>query len=123
MNIHQSGEDYLETIYILDMRTHYVRSVDIAAHMGYTKPSVSRAMSILKTRGYITMADDGQINLTKAGLAKAREIFSKHQIIRDFLEKTLGVNKITAENDACRIEHVISEETYLRLKEFIENTK
>lgn len=123
MNIHQSGEDYLETIYILDLRTQHVRSVDIAAHMGYTKPSVSRAMSILKTRGYITMADDGQISLTKAGLAMAKEIYSKHQIIRDFLEKTLGVNKITAENDACRIEHVISEETYLRLKEFIENTK
>jgi DtxR family Mn-dependent transcriptional regulator len=122
-HLHKSGEDYLETIFLLDERTKYVRSIDIANELGYTKPSISRAMSILKKDGYIVMAEDGQIKLTKSGLSIAKEIYERHTVLKNFLESVLGVNRITAENDACNIEHVISEETYLRLKEYVENHK
>lgn len=121
MPIQQSGEDYLETIYLLHQKTGYVRSIDVANELGYAKPSISRAMSILRTDGYITVSDDGQIKLTKSGEEKASAVYGRHQLIRNFLEKILGVNKVTAENDACKIEHVISEESYLRLMEFTEN--
>lgn len=120
-NIYESGEDYLETILILDERTKYVRSVDIAAELGYSKPSVSRAMGILKENGYITVEPDGQIKLTKAGLKKAGEVYDRHRLINRFFTEILGVNQVTAEEDACKVEHVISEETYQRLKAFVEN--
>lgn len=120
MDIQRSGEDYLETIYILHQRTGYVRSIDIATEMGYSKPSVSKGMSILRELGYINMMNDGQIKLTKAGLKRAQEVYSRHQTIREFLIQKLGVNPTTAENDACKVEHVISEETYLRLRDFME---
>lgn len=119
MDIQRSGEDYLETIYILQQRTGYVRSIDIANEMGYSKPSVSKGMSILRELGYITMAHDGQIKLTKNGLKRAQEVYARHLIIREFFIKKLGVNATTAEIDACKVEHVISEETYLRLREFM----
>ena len=119
-NIYESGEDYLETILILDERTKYVRSVDIAAELGYSKPSVSRAVSILKANGYITVEADGQIKLTKSGLKKAGEVYSRHRLIKQFFAEILGVNQVTAEEDACKVEHVISEETYQRLKAFVE---
>lgn len=119
MDIQRSGEDYLETIYILQNRTGYVRSIDIATEMGYSKPSVSKGMSILKELGYITMAADGQIKLTKNGLKRARQVYDRHLVIREFFIKKLGVNPTTAELDACRVEHVISEETYLRLRYFM----
>ncbi len=120
-NIYESGEDYLETILILDERTKYVRSVDIAAELGYSKPSVSRAMGILKENGYITVEPDGQIKLTKSGLKKAGEVYDRHRLINRFFTEILGVNQVTAEEDACKVEHVISEETYQRLKAFVEN--
>lgn len=119
MDIQRSGEDYLETIFILQQRTGYVRSIDIANEMGYSKPSVSKGMSILRELGYITMAQDGQIKLTKAGSKRAQEVYARHLLIRDFFIKKLGVNATTAEIDACKVEHVISEETYLRLREFM----
>lgn len=119
-NIYESGEDYLETILILDERTKYVRSVDIAAELGYSKPSVSRAVSILKANGYITVEADGQIKLTKSGLKKAGEVYDRHRLIKQFFAEILGVNQVTAEEDACKVEHVISEETYQRLKAFME---
>ena len=122
MDIQRSGEDYLETIYILHQRTGYVRSIDIATEMGYSKPSVSKGMSILRELGYITMMNDGQIKLTKVGLKRAQEVYSRHMLIRDFLIQKLGVNPTTAENDACKVEHVISEETYLRLRDFMSAT-
>ena len=122
MDIQRSGEDYLETIYVLHQRTGYVRSIDIATEMGYSKPSVSKGMSILRELGYITMMNDGQIKLTKTGLKRAQEVYSRHQTIREFLINTLGVNPTTAENDACKVEHVISEETYLRLRDYMENS-
>ena len=120
MEIHESAEDYLETILILKERIGQVRSIDIATEMGYSKPSVSKGMSILRELGYITMMNDGQIKLTKAGLKRAQEVYSRHQTIREFLIQKLGVNPTTAENDACKVEHVISEETYLRLRDFME---
>ena len=119
MDIQRSGEDYLETIYVLHQRTGHVRSIDIATEMGYSKPSVSKGMSILRELGYITMMNDGQIKLTKSGLKRAQEVYSRHMLIRDFFIQKLGVNPTTAERDACRVEHVISEETYLRLRDFM----
>ena len=119
MDIQRSGEDYLETIFILQNRTGYVRSIDIATEMGYSKPSVSKGMSILKELGYITMARDGQIKLTKSGQKRAEQVYDRHLLIREFFIKKLGVNPTTAEIDACKVEHVISEETYLRLRYFM----
>ena len=119
MDIQRSGEDYLETIYILHNRTGYVRSIDIATELGYSKPSVSKGMSILKELGYITVAPDGQIKPTKSGLKRAEQVYDRHVLIRDFFIKKLGVNPTTAEIDACKVEHVISEETYLRLRYFM----
>ena len=119
MTIQRSGEDYLETIYILQQRTGHVRSIDIATEMNYSKPSVSKGMSILRELGYITMEADGQIKLTESGEKRAKEVYSRHLVIREFFIRKLGVNTATAEIDACKVEHVISEETYLRLKDFM----
>ena len=119
MTIQRSGEDYLETIYILQQRTGHVRSIDIATEMNYSKPSVSKGMSILRELGYITMEPDGQIKLTESGEKRAKEVYSRHLVIREFFIRKLGVNTATAEIDACKVEHVISEETYLRLKDFM----
>lgn len=119
MPLHQSGEDYLETIYLLDKKTKYVRSIDIATELGYSKPSISRAMKILSNNGYIEMKPDGQIVLTEQGLAKAQAVYERHLILTEFLEKVLGVTRENAENDACKIEHYISDESYVKLKDFI----
>lgn len=119
MSLHESGEDYLETIYLLHQKTACVRSVDIANELGYTKASISRAMRILREEGLITVADDGDVRLTKTGLKKAIEVYERHTLITDFFAQFLGVNAVTAEKDACKIEHVISEETYLRLRAYM----
>ena len=117
--LHESGEDYLETIYLLSKKKAFIRSIDIATELNYSKASISRAMKLLREEGMITMADDGQIKLTKNGFQKATDIYSRHTLITDFFEKELGVNPVTAEKDACRIEHVISEETFLRLRSYM----
>ncbi len=119
MSLHESGEDYLETIYLLTKKNAFVRSVDIANELGYTKASVSRAMRILREEGLVTIAEDGNVKLTKAGSRKAMEVYDRHTLITDFFTQCLGVNEITAEKDACKIEHVISEETYLRLRAYM----
>lgn len=119
MGIQRSGEDYLETIYILHKRTGYVRSIDIATEMNFSKPSVSNGMSILRELGYIITEPDGQIKLTESGEKRAKEVYSRHLVIREFFINKLGVTPDTAETDACKVEHVISEETYLKLKEFM----
>ena len=119
MPLHESGEDYLETIYLLSEKSPVVRSVDVANELGYTKASVSRAMRILREEGLVTMAADGQIKLTKAGRARAVSVYERHTLITDFFAQQLGVNPVTAEKDACKIEHVISEETYLRLRAYM----
>ena len=119
MSLHESGEDYLETIYLLTSRMPFVRSVDIANELGYTKASVSRAMRILREEGFVTVAEDGEVKLTKNGRRRAISVYERHTLITDFFNEYLGVNPVTAEKDACRIEHVISEETYLRLRAFM----
>ncbi len=119
MPVHESGEDYLETIYLLSKHNPFVRSVDIANELGYSKASISRAMRILREEGLVTIAEDGQVKLTKTGLKKAMEVYDRHTLITDFFMQVLGVNEVTAEKDACKIEHVISEETYLRLRAFM----
>jgi Mn-dependent DtxR family transcriptional regulator len=119
MALHESGEDYLETIYLLSQNNPFVRSVDVANELGFTKASVSRAMKILRSEGMITVAEDGGLKLTKAGLQHAKGVYERHTLITAFFTNCLGVNPVTAEKDACKIEHVISEETHLRLKNFM----
>lgn len=119
MKLHESGEDYLETILLLQQRKGSVRSVDIANELNYSKPSISRAMGILKDAGYITMESSGKIELTDSGRIKADQVYERHLLITRFL-MLLGVSKDVAETDACRIEHIISDETFDKLKGYIE---
>ena len=120
MGILESGENYLETILILQNRHGFVRSVDIASHLGYSKPSVSRAVSILKKNGYISVAANGNIELTDKGIKKAEQIFERHEVITEFLSSILDVESDTAETDACRIEHVVSSDVIAAMKKMIE---
>lgn len=122
MALQESGEMYLETIYVLTKKSNFVRSIDIVEHMGYSKPSVSRAVGLLKNGGYITVNHDGYISLTEIGLDTAKKIFERHTVISTLLQK-LGVKGETAAEDACRIEHVISDETFLAIKSYIAKEK
>ena len=124
MGIHESGENYLETILILQNKLGFVRSIDIANELDYTKPSISRAVSILKQAEYITVDEkSGQIILTEKGMQKANEIYDRHKIITRYLNFSLGVSKETADQDACRIEHIISQETFDKMKDFVDRNK
>lgn len=117
-DMRESGENYLETIYILKLKKSEVRSVDVANELNYSKPSVSRAMGILKRGGYITIDDGtGLIEFTQEGLEKAKAIYHRHSVITEFLFSQLGVSREIAEMDACRIEHIISEETFEKMAE------
>lgn len=120
MPMHESGENYLETILILENKNGSVRSIDIANELDYSKPSISRAMGILRKSGFITMEDSGRILLTSKGRAKASEIYERHLLLTRYLVLTLSVDQETAANDACRIEHVISAETFAKVKEYVE---
>lgn len=122
MKIQESGENYLEMIYVLSNETGYVRSVDIAHALSFSKPSVSRAMSILKKAGHIKMDSEGQIELTSSGRRIAESIYNRHQLLTDYLI-ALGVDHDTAAADACRMEHVISQETFEKIKKHIEQIK
>lgn len=117
--LYQSGEDYLETILLLQKEKGDVRSIDIAVKLGFSKPSISRAMSNLKKDGYIEMDPKGIIKFTDKGLATANKIYTRHNVITEFLVKTLGIDYVSAEEDACKIEHVICHETFLKMQEFI----
>ena len=117
MKIQESGENYLETILILKNRNGYVRSVDIANELSFTKASVSRAMSILRKAGLIVMEKSGNIVLTESGFARASAVYERHTVLSDFFRKVLGVDPETAVQDACRIEHVISQESFDKIKE------
>lgn len=118
MKIQQSAEDYLETMLVLYEKHGYIRSIDIARHLGVTKPSVSYAAKRLKESGYINMEPNGPITLTPAGLKIARRIYERHKALTTFLVK-LGVSAEQAEEDACKIEHVISHETYVAICNFV----
>ena len=118
MELHESGEMYLETILILKNRFGYVRSIDIANEMNVSKPSVSRAVGLLKDNGYITFDPNGMILLTESGSAVAEKIYERHQILTQFLT-SIGVNEDTAAHDACKIEHVISAESFDAIKKHV----
>ena len=120
MSLLESGENYLETILILKQRNGNVRSIDIATEMNFTKASVSRAMSILKRDNYITMEADGRINLTEAGMRKAASVLDRHVTLTRFINEYLQVPKEIAEKDACRIEHIISPETFNGIKNLLD---
>lgn len=122
MKLHESPEDYLETILILSEENESVRSVDIAAHLGFSKPSVSVAMKKLKESGYISMDRYGKVVLTDLGREIASHVYEKHQVISGWLI-SIGVSTETALNDACRIEHVLSEESFEKIKELYDNSK
>ena len=116
MHIQESGEMYLETIHVLLKKNGHVRSIDISEHMGYSKPSVSRAMGLLKEGGYITVDKDGSIALTASGLEVAEKIYERHTILSNLLV-ALGVSPETAAEDACKIEHAISDESFEAIKQ------
>ena len=116
MAIQESGEMYLETILILSKTKNVVRSIDVADFMDYSKPSVSRAMGLLKNDGYIEIDENGYIALTNKGKTTASTIYERHLVISDFLEN-IGVDAETASKDACRIEHYISDTTFKAIKE------
>lgn len=115
MALHESGEMYLETILVLKGRFGYVRSIDIANEMNVSKPSVSRAVGLLKDSGYITIDREGMIELTQSGQEVADKIYERHRILTSFLV-SIGVSPDTASKDACKIEHIISDETFEVLK-------
>lgn len=115
MSIQESGEMYIETIYVLTRTNDRVRSIDVCDRMGYSKPSVSRAIGILKKNGYITVDASGYITLTKEGEQVAERIYERHTIITQFLVD-LGVSAETAATDACKMEHTISDESFAAIK-------
>ena len=119
MALQESGEMYLETILILSRKNAQVRSVDISEYMGYSKPSVSRAVGLLKQDGFITVEKDGFIHLTEKGLSTAEKILDRHTILTQMLIR-LGVSRETASKDACRIEHVVSDETFQAIRDYIQ---
>lgn len=120
MEIHESGEMYLETILILQKQNDAVRSIDVAKKLDFSKPSVSRAISILKDAGYITVEHGGVIEFTASGKALAEKTYERHVILTKYL-KSIGVSDKTAETDACRIEHIISKETFDKIKKNVDN--
>ncbi|MEF2884290.1 MAG: metal-dependent transcriptional regulator [Ruminococcus sp.] len=118
MVLKESGEMYLETIYVLRKDKGFVRAIDVGAELGYSKPSVSRAMGILRDGGYITVAQDGGITLTEAGLEVAERTYERHTVLSELFMR-LGVDRENAVNDACKIEHVISSTTFAALKKHL----
>ena len=119
MAIYESGEMYLETIHVLLKKNSNVRSVDVAEHMGYSKPSISRAMGLLKNGGFIKIEKDGRITRTQAGIAVAEKIYERHTLLTQLLV-TLGVSPETAAEDACKLEHAISDESFEAIKVHVE---
>lgn len=119
MSIYESGQMYLETIYILSLSKNYIRAIDVGEHLGYSKPSVSRAMSILKKNGYVTVDTDGAISLTESGMEIAKTMYMRHTVLTKMLVQ-LGVDEETATEDACRMEHVISEQSFAAIQKHLE---
>lgn len=115
MNLQESGEMYLETIYILSKENSHVRSIDVVEYMNFSKPSVSRAIGLLKKGGYVSVGADGYLSLTDSGLEVAEKMYERHKIISAYL-MSLGVSEKVASADACKIEHVISDESFEAIK-------
>lgn len=118
MNLQESGEMYLETIYILSKRMSGVRAIDVCEYMGYSKPSVSRAVGLLKNGGYLTVEDNGYLRLTEEGLFVANKMYERHTALAGFLTR-LGVSPDVAAEDACKMEHVISDESFDAIKRHV----
>lgn len=119
MKLQESGENYLETILLLRQRQGHVRSIDVATELGFSKPSISRAIGILKSAGYVQVGEGGNILLTEAGQQKAEAVYERHRLISRYLLLTLGVPAEIADADACRIEHIISQESFDQIKAFV----
>ena len=119
MRLQESGEMYLETILILSQRMEHVRSLDVAEYMGFSKPSISRAVGLLKNAGYVLMDQTGYLTLTDPGRAIAEKIYERHNTLSQFLMR-IGVDEKTAQEDACKVEHYISDVTFQRIKAFAE---
>ncbi|MBR2316100.1 MAG: metal-dependent transcriptional regulator [Clostridia bacterium] len=115
MNIQESGEMYLETIYVLSQESDKVRAIDVGEYMGFSKPSVSRALGLLKNGGYVVADGNGYLSLTEYGMEVAEKIYERHEILTKFLTG-LGIDEETASRDACKIEHVISDESFEAIK-------
>ena len=115
MSLQESGEMYLESIYVLTRNNPHVRSIDVCEYMGYSKPSISRAMGLLKKGGYITIDKDGYISLTDTGLEIGVKIYERHTILSNLLIR-LGVDEETAKADACKLEHAISDKSFEAIK-------
>ena len=118
MVLKESGEMYLETIYVLSKQKGFVRAIDVGAELGYSKPSVSRAMGILRDGGFITVGQDGGIKLTEAGLEVAERTYERHTVLSELFMR-LGVDEENAVKDACKIEHVISSVTFEAIKKHL----
>lgn len=119
MKIYASGEDYLEAVLVLQKKKGMVRSVDLARHMGFSKASISHAVGVLKNGGFLTVDEEGYFHLTEDGREVAEKIYERHQFFTEQLV-AVGVDRETAERDACRIEHAISEEAFQKLKASVE---
>ncbi|MCI8804833.1 MAG: metal-dependent transcriptional regulator [Clostridiales bacterium] len=122
MKIQESGENYLETILILKKRNGSVRAIDIANELNFSKPSVSKAMSVLKEAGHVKVDRLNQILLTDTGLKLAEKVYEKHLVLTEYLI-SIGVSEETAAKDACKMEHVISEESFVKIKNLVGNNK
>lgn len=122
MNVHESGEMYLEAILVLSQKNGFVRSIDVSEYLGYSKPSVSRAMSILRTGGYVVVEKDGGLTLTESGQEIAEKIFARHELLSQLL-MGLGVPEEIAIADACKMEHAISDASFQALKRHLEDQK
>lgn len=119
MRLQESGEMYLETIYVLSQTMDVVRSIDVVEHMGYSKPSVSRAVNLLKQNGYLEMEEGGALRLTQSGRAIGEKIYDRHRTLTALLLK-LGVDRQTASEDACKMEHAISDTTFAAIKRHLQ---
>ena len=122
MKIHASGEDYLEAILILKKKSGMVRSVDLARHMGFSKPSISHAVGVLKDGGFVTVDREGYLHLTETGKEIAVKIYERHCVLTSGLIN-LGVDPEQAEQDACQMEHVVSDESFQKLREIFGKMK
>ena len=118
MSVHESGEMYLEAILVLTRKNGYVRSIDVSEYLGYSKPSVSRAMGILRQGEYIVVESDGAITLTESGRSIAEKIYERHTLLTDLLIR-MGVTPETAAADACKLEHAISDESFQAIKRYV----
>ena len=119
MHLHESGEMYIETIYVLSRRNAAVRAIDVGEEMGFSKPSVSRALGLLKEGGYVTVSREGHIKLTEAGIEVAEKIYARHELLSRFL-MSIGVDEETAAEDACKMEHAISDVSFEAMKRYLE---